>query len=113
MQHDNRFDSIETAGEAIKRFILDNSESFKLKKVRQRRFSVVCKDAKCRFSVRASKSSKEVVSITVLKPRTCSPMVHYKNKQAHLVAYIIEHHRGSIIDPQFHEGRLAICGCSR
>jgi len=98
MQLHDQFNSIPEAREAIRRYVLDNGESFKLVKSDKRRFSIGCKDPKCGFGIRASKSSKQVVSITVFKLHTCSPAVHYKNKQAHSVAYLIEHHRASIID---------------
>jgi hypothetical protein len=45
-----------------------------------------------------SKSSKEIVSITIFKLHTCSPAVHYNNRQAHSVSYLIEHYRAAIID---------------
>ena len=98
MQLHNQFNSILEAQEAIRRYVLDNGESFKLAKSDKRQFSIGCKDAKCGFGIRASKSSKEVVSITVFKPHTCSPVVYYKNKQAHSVVYLLGHHQASIIN---------------
>lgn len=98
MQLGDRFESIEAACEAIKRYVLDEGESYR-EKSDKKRFTIVCKD-RCGLRILATKSSKEVVSITVLKPHTCSPTVHYNNKQAHLVAYLMEHHCASIIDNQ-------------
>lgn len=89
---------MEAAREAIKQYILDNGESFRVDKSNKKRFSIKCKDRSCRFSIRASKSSKEVVSITIFKQHTCSPTVHYNNPQAYSVSYLIKHHRASIID---------------
>jgi MuDR family transposase len=79
MQLHNQFDSIEAACEAIRRYVLDNGESFKGVKSDQKRFSIACKEDSCGFSIRASKSSKGIVSITVFKLHTCSPAVHYNN----------------------------------
>jgi hypothetical protein len=98
MQLGDQFPSIDAAREAIRRHVLDNSESFKLAKSDKKRFSIVCKERGCGFGIRASKSSKEVVSITVFKLHTCGPTVHYKNRQAHSVSYLIEHHRALIIN---------------
>jgi hypothetical protein len=89
---------VEAACEAIKQYVLNNKESFRVDKSNKKRFSIKCKDCSCRFSIQASKSSKEVVSITIFKQHTCSPTVHYNNPQAHLVSYLIKHHCASIID---------------
>ncbi len=98
MQLHDQFESIEVAREAIRRYVLDQGESFKLIKSDQKRFSICCKDNDCGFRIRAGKSSKGVVSITVFKPYSCSPIVHYNNKHAHSLSYLVEHHRASIID---------------
>jgi hypothetical protein len=78
--------------------VLDNGESFKVKKSDKKRYSIVCKEHGCRFSIRAATSSKEVVSITGVKPYTCSPTVYYNNRRAHSVSYLIKHHCAAIID---------------
>jgi len=64
----------------------------------KKRFSIKCKERGCGFGIRVSKSSKEIVSITIFKLHTCSPAVHYNNRQAHLVSYLIKHHRAAIIN---------------
>jgi hypothetical protein len=33
-----------------------------------------------------------------MDPHSCSPVVHYKNKQSQSVNYLLEHHRASILD---------------
>lgn len=38
------------------------------------------------------------MSITVFKPHSCSPAIHYNNLKSHSVKYLIEHHRAAIID---------------
>jgi hypothetical protein len=98
MQLNDRFDSIKAAREAIQQYVLDNSESFKVEKSDKKRYVLVYKEAGCGFGIRAWKSSKGVVSITNFKLHTCSPVVHYNNKQAHSVAYLVEHYQASIID---------------
>jgi hypothetical protein len=92
MQFGDQFNSIEAAREAIRQYVLDNGESFKVDKSDQKRFFTLCKERGCGFSIQASKSSKGVVSITIFKPYTCSPAVYYNNRQAHLVSYLIKHH---------------------
>ena len=98
MQLHDRFESIAAAREAIKRYVLDNGESFRCNKSDKKRYSIICKEDSCGFGIRAFKSSKEVVSITIFKPHTCNPAIHYSNPQAHSVSYLIEHHRAAIID---------------
>jgi len=61
MQRGDRFDSIETASEAIRRYVLDNGEPFKLDKLDKKRFSIACKERGCGLGLRASKSYKEVL----------------------------------------------------
>jgi hypothetical protein len=98
MQQGDKFNSINSAREAIKRYVLNNGESFKLKKSDKKRYSIVCKETACDFAIRASKSSKEVVSITVFKLHTCGPATHYNSRHAHSVSYLVKHHRALIID---------------
>jgi hypothetical protein len=75
------FDSIPKAREAIKAYILDRAESYKTVASDKTRYIIACKDAHCKFRIRANKSFKGVVSITVLDPHTCNPVTHYKMKQ--------------------------------
>jgi hypothetical protein len=98
MQQGDKFNSIDSACEAIKRYVLDNSELFKLKKSNKKRYSIVCKETACDFAIRASKSSKEVVSITVFKLHTCSPATYYNNQHAHSVSYLVKHYCALIIN---------------
>jgi len=99
MQLGDQFESIQAARDAIKRFVLDQEESFQVENSDKKRFTIFCKE-RCGFRILASKSSKNVVSITRFKPHTCSPAVHYNNTQAHSVAYLIEHYCVSIINNQ-------------
>ena len=98
MQCGDQFESMDAAHIAIQRHVLDDGESYKTKKSEKKRFILVCKDNECNFRIRATESSKHKISITVFKPHSCSPTVHYKFKQLQSVKYLIEHHRASIID---------------
>jgi MuDR family transposase len=51
MQQGDKFNSIDSACEAIKRYVLDNGESFKLKKSNKKRYSIVCKETACDFAI--------------------------------------------------------------
>jgi hypothetical protein len=79
MQLYDRFETIDTAREAIRRYVLGNRELFKLVKSDKKRYSICCKDQGCGFRIWATKSSKAFVSITRLEPHTCSPAVYYNN----------------------------------
>jgi hypothetical protein len=48
MQLGDQFESILAACDAIKRFILDQGESFQVEKLDKKRFTVVCKE-QCGF----------------------------------------------------------------
>jgi hypothetical protein len=98
MQRGHQFETLEAAKEAINRHILDNGESYKVKKSDKKQYYVICKEDGCDFGIRVAKSRKEEVKITKAKPHTCGPAVHYNNRRAHSVSYLIEHHRASIID---------------
>jgi len=106
MQLGDRFESIEAAREVVKAFIQDEGESFLTVASDKNRYIIRCKDLPCSFRVRATlhkKGSKigrttTPVSITRLKPHTCSPATHYKSKQSQSVEYLAGHHRASVID---------------
>jgi hypothetical protein len=87
------FESIPAARSAITKFVLDQGESYKLVASDKKRYIICCKDSKCKFRIRATWSAKEVVSITIMEPHTCSPATHYKSKQHQsvysLILYII------------------------
>ena len=59
--------------------MLDEGESYKTEKSDKHRFIVTCKDNDCNFQIRAAQLEKEVVSITVFKPHSCSPTIYYKS----------------------------------
>ncbi|SRR6266487_2493347 len=86
--HDT-FLSLDAARTAIKTYILDDGESFKTLKSDKNRYVIACKDDSCKFRIRVSRSKKDIVSITVFEPHSCSPATHYKNKQSQSVIYAI------------------------
>jgi hypothetical protein len=87
VQKGDQFPSIEAAREAIRRDILDDGESYNLLKSNQQKYILVCKAAKdgCKFRIRASRSSKGLVSVTILVPHSCRPTTHYNNRQTNSV----------------------------
>ena len=89
VQLNDQFQSIDAARDAIKAYVLDQGESYTTVASDQKRYIIACKDAACKFRIRATRSKKEVVAITVFKPHSCSLAVHYKSKQSQLVCYLI------------------------
>src|ERR1700722_15413127 len=79
MKKGDQFESINVAREAITQYVLNNDESFKTVKSDQKRFVICCKDDDCNFWIQAAKSSKQVVSITIFRPYSCSPTIYYHN----------------------------------
>jgi hypothetical protein len=78
--------------------VLDEGESYKTEKSDKQRFVIVCKDDNCKFRIRAAVSEKEVVSITVFKPHSCSPAIYYKSWQSQSTKYLMNHHCAAVID---------------
>jgi MuDR family transposase len=87
----NVFESVAAARTAITKFVLDQGESYKLVKSDKARFVICCKDSECKFCIQATRSAKEVVLITVFKPHTCSPTIHYKSKQSQSVCSLFSY----------------------
>jgi hypothetical protein len=98
IQKGDTFSLMETACNAVQRHILNDGELYKTIKSDQKRYILQCKDDKCRFCIRVSNSKKSGPTVTILKGHTCRPTTHYKNKTAHSVKYLIEHHCAAIID---------------
>ena len=61
----DEFESISAARAAITKFVLDQGELYKLVASNKKRYIICCKDGKCKFRIRATRSAKEVVSITI------------------------------------------------
>jgi hypothetical protein len=95
--HDT-FASIREAREAINRHVLDDGESYRVYKSDSKRHILVCKDKSCSFEIRVWCTKKTGVTITQMKPHTCCPTVHYKNKQASAIWFLKDHHRASVVD---------------
>lgn len=100
MQVHDQFESIDAARQAIRAFVLDNSESFKVVASDKMRYLIRYKDHACSFRVRAyrSKGKGQTVSITKIKPHSCSPATHYNSRQSQSVDYLMSHHRAAVID---------------
>ena len=96
--HDT-FASIVEAREAINRYVLDDGKSYRVYKSDSKRHILVCKDKpSCSFEIRVWCTKKTGVTITQMKPYTCRPTVHYKNKQTSAIWFLKDHHRASVID---------------
>jgi hypothetical protein len=106
MQLGDWFKSIEAACEAVKAFVLDKGESFLTIASNKYRYIIQCKDKPCNFQVQATLYKRDSkigrtttpVSITRLKPHTCSPTTYYKSRQSQSVEYLVGHHCASVID---------------
>lgn len=98
MQIHDQFESIDAARQAIRAFVLDNGESFKVVASDKKRYIIRCKDHACGFRIRAHRSKGQIVSITKINPHSCSPATHYKSKQSQSVDYLMPHHRAAVID---------------
>jgi hypothetical protein len=76
------FSTIQEARNAVNCHVLDEGESYKVYKSDRQRHIIVYKDSTCKFKIRASLLKKKRVEITIIVPHSCSPAVHYKNKQS-------------------------------
>jgi MuDR family transposase len=89
VQLNDQFLSIDAARKAIKAYVLDQGESYKLVASDKKRYIISCKDNSCKFRIRATRSAKEVVSITIFVPHSCSPRTHYNFKKSQSVCYLL------------------------
>jgi hypothetical protein len=48
--------------------------------------------------IRASFLKKKCCQITITIPHSCSPTIHYKNKQSSALWFLKDHHRSAVID---------------
>ena len=85
----DQFATIAEARTAITSFVLDRGESYKVLKSEAKRYIIGCKDTSCKFRIRATRSTKEVVSVTILVEHSCSPSTYYSSKQSQSVCYLI------------------------
>jgi hypothetical protein len=95
--HDT-FASIAEACEAINRHVLDDGESYRVYKSDSKCYILVCKDKSCSFKIRVWCTKKTGVTITQMKPHTCCPTIHYKNKQASAIWFLKDHYCASVVD---------------
>jgi MuDR family transposase len=92
------FLTIQEARNAINCHVLDEGESYKVHKSDRQRYIIVCKDSTCKFKIWASLLKKKGVEITIMVPYSCSPAVHYKNKQSSAKWFLKDHHCPSVIN---------------
>ena len=96
----DQFDSIVEARDTVRRFILDDGESYGYgpgSKSDKKRTIMTCKETTCKFRIRII-AGKKGVKVTKMLPHACTPTTHYKSKPAYSMWYLKEHHRASIID---------------
>ena len=74
------FVSIAEAREAINRHVLNDGGSYRVSTSDSKRHILVCKDKSYSFEIQVWCTKKTSVTITQMKPHTCRPIVHYKNK---------------------------------
>ena len=94
------YDTMVEAKEAVNRAILDFSESYRVYRSDRNRHILICKDIHCQFRVRISLCKKKELKaiVTIYIPHTCSPAVHYKNRNSNMMWFLKPHHRAAIID---------------
>ena len=78
------FSLIKEARDAIRRYTLDDSESYTFYKSDQRRCIITYKAINCRFRIRASKTKKGV-KITIKILYTYTPATHYNSRPSYLI----------------------------
>ena len=81
----DKFPLIEAAREAISRYILNKGELYRVYKSDKTRYILICRDSKCKFRIRASKSKKDRASITKLDPYSYTPATYYNSKPSYLI----------------------------
>ena len=82
VQLSDQFLSIDAAYKAIKAYVLDQGESYKLVAFNKKRYIISCKDNGCKFYIRATWSAKEVVFIIIFVPYSCSPRTYHNFKKS-------------------------------
>jgi hypothetical protein len=92
------FDLMDSARSAIRSYILNQGESFKVFKSEKRLYILVCKDPDCHFRLCCIRSSKGVVKITKMDLHSCGPAIHYRNRQSQSVNHLLEHYYASILN---------------
>jgi hypothetical protein len=93
----DEFSLIEEAYRIIRQYIIDDYKSYAYHKSDQKRFIVICKLPDCKFYIRASKTKKGV-KITVKTLYSYTPITHYDFRPSHLMWYLKNHYRASIIN---------------
>jgi hypothetical protein len=93
------FDDIPSAKLAIKAYLTDAAESWKVTYSDKSRFCIICKqNDSCNFRIRTIRSKKKGISITYIEPYTCSLATYYSVSNTNLLEYLILHYRFIIIN---------------
>jgi hypothetical protein len=90
------FDNIASAKAAIKTYVGNAGESYKVVYSDKKRFEVGCKN--CGFRIRAAESKKHGISITHFVHHTCGPATHFQARNMNSLEFIVPHHRAAILD---------------
>jgi hypothetical protein len=99
LQVGTTFEDLSVAKLAIKTFVANASESWKITYSNKKRFNIICKFQRTyTFRIQAINSKKKGVSITHLMPYSCSPGSHFGASNTHSLEYLIPHYRAAIRD---------------
>ena len=94
----SNFPSLGAARDAIRSYIVDRGESYRVYQSDRKRYVVVCRDDFCKFGIRAAALKGPKYCITRYIPHSCSPAVHKNFGQAHSVAFLVSRHRTAVVD---------------
>lgn len=94
---DDKFLTLDEAGQAIQTLLVDDGLSYKLQKSEAKRHIVVCEDPTCSFRIWVSQLW-DIYRVTIMEAHICSPLTHFNFQAAHSVTYLADHHRSLIVD---------------
>jgi MuDR family transposase len=92
------FASIDAARIAIREFIVNIGESYRVTHADRTRHIVACRDTTCKFTIRASLLKGPKVRVTQYTPHSCSPFIHHRFQQANSVAFLKNRNRDAVAD---------------
>ncbi len=72
------FATVDAARIAIREFIVNIGESYRVTHSDRTRYIVACRDITCKFTIRASLLKGPKVRVTRYTTHSCSPFVHQK-----------------------------------
>ena len=92
------FGTLSLARDAIRAYVVDLGESYIVSHSDRTRYIVACRDAFCKFGIRAAVLKGPKVLITRYAPHTCSPITHMNFRQANSVSFLSTRHRATVAD---------------